>query len=158
MKEAYEKIRKRIEDVRMGYFLTIANGGDKRNDAVYEGISKATDHALSIVSEVEAEYEQSDHTDYANIELYAFWKEHQWIPCSERLPEENGRYITTNMYEGEKEEVFDMWYEDGKWFIDAGEDETIRIVLAWMPLPESYRVNHEAELPFSDVEESEVEE
>ena len=56
MKEAFEKIRKRIEDVRMGYFLTIANGGDERNDVVYEGISKATDHALSIVSEVEAEY------------------------------------------------------------------------------------------------------
>ena len=77
--------------------------------------------ALRIVDEVEAEYGDG------------------WVSCSKRLPEENGRYITTNMYEGEKEEVFDMWYEDGKWSVDAGADETIRIVLAWKPLPEPYK-------------------
>lgn len=112
MKEAFEKIKERLKSKYNSYFHTRVDYS--------EGLRDGYDGALKIVSEVEAEYGNG------------------WIPCSERLPEENGRYITTNMYEGEKEEVFDMWYEDGKWFVDAGEDETIRIVIAWMPLPEPY--------------------
>ena len=54
-----------------------------------------------------------------------------WIPCSERLPEDEGEYLvsfddgfiaTTGYYEGD----FELW-------ADAGEP------LAWQPLPEAYR-------------------
>jgi hypothetical protein len=128
MKEAFEKIRKRLEE-KTEFLADCTKYGNKDAEQqrksydtmhMYE-IADMVEDLIKIVSEVEAEYGN------------------EWISCSERLPEENGRYITTNMYEGEKEEVFDLWYEDGKWFIDAGEDETIRIILAWMPLPESYK-------------------
>ena len=55
----------------------------------------------------------------------------KWIPCSVRLPKEEGEYLvsfddgfiaTTGYYEGD----FELW-------ADAGEP------LAWMPLPEGYR-------------------
>lgn len=57
--------------------------------------------------------------------------EQRWIPCSERLPEDEGEYLvsfddgfitTTGYYEGD----FELW-------ADAGEP------LAWQPLPEAYR-------------------
>ena len=62
----------------------------------------------------------------------------QWIPCSERLPEEMGTYMTTIDY-GEHGLVTGQRYYYGrglKW-----NDEC---VIAWMPLPEPY--NAESEL------------
>jgi hypothetical protein len=109
----FEKIKQRLQEKYKEY--------SKIRVDYAEGLRDGYIGAMTIVSEVEAEYGN------------------RWIPCSERLPEKDGRYITTNMYEGEKEEVFDLWYEDGNWFIDAGEDETIRTVIAWMPLPEPYK-------------------
>lgn len=51
----------------------------------------------------------------------------QWIPVSERLPEENGYYLTTTMYH----EVYcDYWEED---YFNRTE-----VVIAWMPLPKPY--------------------
>ena len=51
-----------------------------------------------------------------------------WIPVSERLPEENGYYLTTTMYH----EVYcDYW--EGERF---GRTEA---VIAWMSLPEPYK-------------------
>ena len=45
------------------------------------------DKAVEIVNQLAEEYNQEhDDTDYANIELYAFWQKHQWIPCSEKKP------------------------------------------------------------------------
>lgn len=53
---------------------------------------------------------------------------HQWIPCSERLPEEGGYYLTTTMYQ----EVYcDYWNGDN---FDRTE-----MVIAWMPLPEPWK-------------------
>ena len=59
--------------------------------------------------------------------------EPQWIPCSEKLPEEMGTYMTTIDY-GERGLVAGQRYYYGrglKW-----NDEC---VIAWMPLPEPYR-------------------
>ena len=54
--------------------------------------------------------------------------EQQWIPCSERLPEEGGYYLTTTMYQ----EVYcDYWNGDNY-------DRT-EMVIAWMPLPEPWK-------------------
>lgn len=64
----------------------------------------------------------------------------RWIPCSERLPEEDGYYITTMNGEicGCDHEITSMCgYENGKW--DEGD-----MVIAWMPLPDPYtEVEHE---------------
>lgn len=54
--------------------------------------------------------------------------ETHWIPCSERLPEERGFYLTTTK---DKAVYCDHWNEDN---FDRTE-----MVIAWMPLPEAYR-------------------
>ena len=61
----------------------------------------------------------------------------KWIPCSERLPEEMGTYMTTIDY-GEHGLVTGQRYYYGrglKW-----NDEC---VIAWMPLPEPYKAESE---------------
>lgn len=60
--------------------------------------------------------------------------EPQWIPVSERLPEEPGYYITSNEYNG----VGEDFYYDGH-FCNA--DKNAYEVLAWMPKPEHYKPN-----------------
>ena len=60
--------------------------------------------------------------------LSAKQPEPRWIPCSERLPEERGFYLTTTK---DKAVYCDYWNEDN---FDRTE-----MVIAWMPLPEPYR-------------------
>ena len=65
----------------------------------------------------------------AQIEkLPAAQPEQRWIPCSERLPEERGFYLTTTK---DKAVYCDHWNEDN---FDRTE-----MVIAWMPLPEAYQ-------------------
>ena len=54
--------------------------------------------------------------------------EPHWVPCSERLPEERGFYLTTTK---DKAVYCDHWNEDN---FDRTE-----MVIAWMPLPEPYK-------------------
>ena len=67
----------------------------------------------------------------------------QWIPCSEKLPEEDGQYLITVKYV-HVDGYVDIYAEhgdwaDGKWdmfcFGHCGEVESI---LAWMPLPDPW--------------------
>ncbi len=68
----------------------------------------------------------------------------EWIPVSERLPEEDGQYLITVKYkpEADYENIYAEHGEwnDGKWdmfcFGHCGEIEDI---IAWMPLPEPYK-------------------
>ena len=64
-------------------------------------------------------------------------QEAQWIPCSERLPEEDGWYLTTydGGFCGADGEPFSGMseYENGQWVEDT--------VYAWMPFPEPYKEN-----------------
>lgn len=61
----------------------------------------------------------------------------EWIPCSERLPEEAGFYIVTKRQKsgeiqvalGSYRPLFNEWSGNGNF----------KDVLAWMPLPEPYR-------------------
>jgi len=50
----------------------------------------------------------------------------KWIPVSERLPKEDGLYLVYT-----EEQPFVCPFKDSEFFIDE--------VLAWMPLPESYK-------------------
>lgn len=59
-----------------------------------------------------------------------------WIPCSERMPEDDGLYNTT--LSGEligADEAFtgQSYFENGHWEDDGD------CVIAWMPLPKPYR-------------------
>ena len=68
----------------------------------------------------------------------------RWIPCSERLPEEDGQYLITVKYV-HVDGYDDIYAEHGEWrddnwdmfcFGHCGQVETI---LAWMSLPEPYK-------------------
>lgn len=76
----------------------------------------------------------------------------QWIPCSKRLPEANGRYLVTrglNACGAMWNRVYIINYSDLMglkseriwWGGNVGKSDFERFddVIAWMPLPESYR-------------------
>lgn len=74
----------------------------------------------------------------------------RWIPCSERLPEEDGEYIVTVLDKNGRG-VFDAWYWKKKnplspqsegWHLlneFAPFDDIMRDkIIAWMPRPDAY--------------------
>lgn len=76
--------------------------------------------------------------------------EQRWIPCSERLPSEDGRYLVCMDWEYDNMEV--LRWADG-WNCHRGYDGMIsreseidgEDIIAWMPLPEPYREDGEEE-------------
>ncbi|MCM1440463.1 MAG: DUF551 domain-containing protein [Roseburia sp.] len=80
----------------------------------------------------------------ANMELSVAHYNCGWIPCNERLPEEDTDVLIYTSYDG-----VDMAYiSDGNWRYTR-EDEfinTIEIanILAWMPFPTPYRPDKES--------------
>ena len=61
----------------------------------------------------------------------------RWIPCSERLPEESGLYIVTNVgrwVEPVGTRYYNIRADGGFWSGHPG-----NTVVAWMPLPEPYK-------------------
>lgn len=78
--------------------------------------------------------------------------EQRWIPCSERLPEKNGRYLVTrglNACGSLWNRIYIANYSDLMgiksikiwWQGNVGKSDFERLddVLAWIPLPEPYR-------------------
>ena len=64
--------------------------------------------------------------------------EQKWIPCSERLPEKDGRYqVTRYDYVANTEFIDILWYEENLWWNRHSTGDYA--VIAWMPLPEPYR-------------------
>ena len=83
-----------------------------------------------------------DHSGYNTMMLYEIQdileglpsaepKTGGWTPCSERLPECNGRYLVTNEAWGANEIEINVW-EHGGWYYNTKP-------IAWMPLPEPYK-------------------
>ena len=67
----------------------------------------------------------------------------QWIPVSERLPENDGFYLVTldGAIVGENRPFTGLAeFEDGKWIDD---EEDYKCVIAWQPLPEPYQGGRE---------------
>ena len=58
----------------------------------------------------------------------------QWIPCSERLPKEDGRYLCTykDIFYGDKNFIDFGLFDDGQWIVEP---------LAWMPLPQPWEID-----------------
>lgn len=84
----------------------------------------------------------------------------RWITCSERLPEENGRYLVTRglnacgslwnrVYIVNYSDLMGLKKEKIWWSGNVGKSDFEKHddVLAWMPLPEKYKaemeINHE---------------
>ena len=65
-------------------------------------------------------------------------KETQWIPCSEKMPEDNTDVIVY-FYSGT---VTEMRYW-GNGIFQGIYEHTAKVIVAWMPLPEPCRQNDE---------------
>ena len=78
-----------------------------------------------------------------SMEDFEIWLEEQprvgeWIPCSERLPEETGLYqVTVN---DNDEPVITAMYlkEVDIWSFHSGYSDRLKVI-AWMPLPPAYK-------------------
>ena len=79
---------------------------------------------LSEAMEKLARYEDAEEKDRVG----------QWIPCSERLPEDNTDVIVC-FYSGT---VTEMRYW-GNGIFQGIYEHTTKVIVAWMPLPEPYK-------------------
>ena len=69
-----------------------------------------------------------------------------WIPVSERLPEENKTVIASTEYGVFPEARYtEEW--GWEWAYEAGADYWVELndVIAWMPLPETYKAESEVQ-------------
>jgi len=61
----------------------------------------------------------------------------KWTNAGEAPPPKNGRYIVYADYYGIfPKEVFDLWYEDGVWYVDKESEPFDFNVTHWMMMPE----------------------
>ena len=78
------------------------------------------------------EYIQDYVKDYVNSAIGKVPSKDEWIPCSERLPEEYDEYLCQDA-DGYR---FVGWLENAEW---CKKHVVKWDIVAWMPLPEPYR-------------------
>ncbi len=106
-------------------------------------MNKAFEKIINCIKEL-ADYNGDAYIDSADIiEIVQEVAEEYnggWIPCSERLPEDDSICIVTVEYPN-NETVVDYGWFDRKsvcWFVGTQEFRTSNI-LAWQPLPEPFK-------------------
>lgn len=126
-----EKILEEIEDVRKIMKSTVATncfGKECEND----------DCTVCVCERViEIIRSHMDEVNDTNVPS-------NWIPCSERLPEE-GIYVMCCFDDGSVDVLWQKWQEDEALLFYADFDNQIRKVIAWQPLPEPYKGGKENE-------------
>ena len=130
MKEAFEKIKEILGEVaevcESEASKELLQCGHSSYYEFTDGKKEGFFEALSIVSEVEAEYGNG------------------WIPCSERLPEDFQSVLCyAESIARSPDTIFVGSQKHGCWFLQSsiGTESfpTQYEVLAWMPLPEAYK-------------------
>lgn len=100
---------------------------------------------FKISSEKIEEFIEKQHSIDGMVSTHDFelWLEEQptvgeWIPCSERLPEESGKYLGQLDWGNITDIYFSKKWQ--KWNAhDSQEPKHAIEVVAWMPLPEPYK-------------------
>lgn len=66
--------------------------------------------------------------------------EAEWVPVSERLPEE-GRYLVTTTLSVFSPQILNYDEDGGEWFYDGCKSMDVEVpcVIAWMPLPKPWK-------------------
>ena len=173
MNKVFEKIIEKLEEEKMSYFLTIANTGDEKLDCAYEHTGDALDKAIEIVKQEAEQYNNAiidgnycfqscactekcdkcsrlcngDIDWYENIDNWTEQYNNGWIPCSERMPEEDEKvYISTKterVYVGVYTKRYGFEKREG--FICDDGFMWMNTALAWKPyvLPDPYKPNGE---------------
>lgn len=167
----------RVEDDNTGKYWNILYYAFPLNDHEQEGFEldylgeqleqEPCEDAIS--RNAMLDYQQYLHGKMSNEENHKLWefikdlpsvtltrKKDGWIPCSERLPEENGRYIVTRglnacgslwnrVYIVNYSDLMGIKKEKIWWDGNVGKSDFERYddVLAWMPLPEKYKGENE---------------
>lgn len=103
-----------------------------KSDFAVAGIAKDYKDAADMIEKLAEEYNQG------------------WIPCSERLPEDDGYYLVTRLG-GNGIEVDISEYEHG-YMYNNGFHKVFQVT-AWMPLPEPYKPEQQKEIPTKHYEE-----
>lgn len=78
------------------------------------------------------------------VAIKALEQEPKWIPVSEKLPGKDGRYLATilNKYDNRLRYIMTCeYFAYGRWYPD--DESASNNVIAWMPLPEPYKVESE---------------
>lgn len=94
--------------------------------------------------ESDADEFEKDFNEILDLAAKALEQEPRWIPISERLPEEEETVIASTEYRVYPETRYTKGY-GWEWAYEAGADywESLEGVMAWMPLPESYKAESE---------------
>lgn len=95
-----------------------------------DGLILPKDQAVKVIAITKSFLKDIDEQPTVEIPLV------EWIPCSERLPEEDGRFLV--FLPDRKGTFMCADFLSGKWYPDDYEC-TSNHVIAWMPLPKPYR-------------------
>ena len=69
MQKAFENIVEKMKEEKASYFLTIANTGDEKLDAIYKEVANAIDNDIKIVNQVAEEYKSTEHINCTTEEV-----------------------------------------------------------------------------------------
>ena len=119
MNKVFEKIIEKLEELQNN-LLSQTEGDINLQVGVINGVM----YSKKIVQEVGEEYKGG------------------WIPCSERLPEENKdgwTHLILSIKTGEV--IFGFWHNEEMGFCKHFRDGVCSVcgVIAWMPLPEPFK-------------------
>lgn len=134
MNKAFEKILERLEELRQNQIKELCEHRDFTSEMQSMRGHNILQDAKKIVQEVAKEYNGG------------------WIPCSERLPKEDGSYLVQSVFE-EEVHFYDQYYDSGceafGTYRDYYDENTLgfldsefvkdEYVIAWQPLPEPFK-------------------
>ena len=125
-----EKAVRELRELKMRYYLTIANTGDADKNCAYMNVANSIDEAIGTIETLSAKVKANNLHD-------------GWIPCEERLPEDES-YILVSFENCTMPDIARYEEDDEGGTFYPGDDEKSYLsyglfVNAWMPLPEPYR-------------------